>query len=136
MPLYLLTTTRFIHYMEAYVCTLCKCQCSRGTAAGLQIHTTGDEGSALYEHDYNATCSPPFFHQWKQVITPYPFTSLMGFSAMLHSAVMEHLLMKIHMASCLKISAILSCLYFFFVIFPSQTCWKMKKSFPLFVLKF
>ncbi len=57
---------------------------------------------------------PSFFHQWKQVITPYPFTSLMGFSAMLRSAVMEHQLMKIHMASCLKISAIHSSLSFFF----------------------
>lgn len=57
---------------------------------------------------------PSLFHQWKQVITPYPFTFLMGFSAMLRSAVMEHPLMKIHMASCLKISDILSSLSFFF----------------------
>lgn len=78
--------------------------------------TTGDEGlaaSALYERDYNATRSPPFFHQWKQVITSYPFTSLMAFSAMLRSAVMEHPLMKIHMAGCLKISAIHSSPFFF-----------------------
>lgn len=60
---------------------------------------------ALYELDYNTTSSPPFFHQWKQAITAYPFTSLMGFSATLLSVVMEHPLVKIHMASFMKIAA-------------------------------
>lgn len=46
-----------------------------------------------------------FFHQWKQAITPYLFTSLMGFSAMLLSVVMEHPLVKIHMASFVTIAA-------------------------------
>lgn len=80
----------------------------------------GSAASALYERDDNATSFPSLFHQWKQVITPYPFTSLMGFSAMLRSAVMEHPLMKIHMASCLKISAnhSLSSFFFFFCYFP------------------
>lgn len=65
----------------------------------------GEGGAALYEREYNATSSPPLFHQWKQVITRYPLTSLMGFSALLRCAVMEQPLMKIHMAGCLKISA-------------------------------
>lgn len=65
----------------------------------------GSAASVLYERDYNATRSPPFLRQWKQAITPYPFTSLMGFSAMLLSVVMEHPLVKIHMASFVKIAA-------------------------------
>lgn len=65
----------------------------------------GSAASALYEWDYNATSSPPFFHQWKQAITPYPFTFLMGFSAMLLSVVMEHPLVKIHLASFVTIAA-------------------------------
>lgn len=67
---------------------------------------------------------PSLFQQWKQVITPYPFTSLMGFSALLCAAVMEHVLMKIHMASCFKISAILSSL-FSLVMIPLHNCWKI-----------
>lgn len=61
---------------------------------------------------------PSLFQQWKQAITPYPLTSLMAFSAMLCAAVMEHPLAKIHMASCLKISAVLSSLLpiFFFLL--------------------
>lgn len=39
------------------------------------------------------------------MITRNPFTSLMGFSALLRCAVMEQPLMKIHMAGRLKISA-------------------------------
>lgn len=75
------------------------------TAADGKKQTEAKGGATLYERDYNATSSPPFFHQWKQVITRYPFTSLMGFSALLRCAVMEQPLMKIHMAGCLKISA-------------------------------
>lgn len=62
-------------------------------------------GATLSERDYDATSSPPFFHQWKQVITPDPFTSLMAFSALLRRGVMERPLMKIHMEGCLKMSA-------------------------------
>ena len=71
----------------------------------------------------------PFFHQWKQVITSYPFTSLMGFSAMLRSAVMEHPLMKIHMAGCLKISAIHSSRSFFLFLFFLRNHWKIRQGF-------
>lgn len=67
--------------------------------------SAGEGGAALYERDDNATSSPPSFHQWKQAITRYPFTSLMGFSALFRCAVMEQPLVKIHMAGCLKISA-------------------------------
>lgn len=114
----------------------------RGTA--WWVDTTGDEGSAVCSLRAGLQCYklPSLFHQWKQVITPYPFTSLMGFSAMLRSAVMEHPLMKIHMASCLKISAIHSSLSFFFiylffifVIFPLQNCWEICWRFPLFMPK-
>lgn len=72
-------------------------------ADGPMQQQTGQKAVPLYVRDYNATSSPPFFHQWKQVITRYPFTSLMGFSALLRCAVMEQPLMKIHMAGCLKI---------------------------------
>lgn len=77
---------------------------------------------------------PSLFHQWKQAITAYPFTSLMGFSAMLLSVVMEHPLVKIHMANFMKIAANHSRdggrgeL----VTSPLQTCWKMSHKFPVF----
>lgn len=77
---------------------------------------------------------PSLFQQWKQAITPYPLTSLMAFSAMLCAAVMEHPLTKIHMASCLKISAVLASLlpiFFFFFVKSRSCCTTAWKCFPL-----
>lgn len=127
IPVASLSACNYKVYMEALSTSAPK---AAEAPSAWRTDTTGDEGlaaSALYERDYNATRSPPFFHQWKQVITSYPFTSLMGFSAMLRSAVMEHPLMKIHMAGCLKISAIHSSPFFF--SFFSRNHWKIRQGF-------